>query len=208
MSIRHVLLILFLFVITKSFGQQLKAGSMAPDFSIEDASGKTIQLKEMKGNKVFLAFMRYVSCPACNYRFHELKSNYEKLKSAGYELIVIYESSSELLNEYLSKEPVEFSVVGDPKRKLYNIYGLERSTWKMITSVFKKDFRESRKKGNELYGSTFYEKDGKRNSMPADFLIDENGKISRVYYGKHVSDHLPLIEVISNPLDRRNLENQ
>lgn len=192
--------ILFLSILISAgnniYAQKLKSGDPAPHITTYSVSGKEVVVGDENEGMIFLAFMRYVSCPVCNYRFHELVQQYKNLQNAGYELIVVYQSEQDQLRAYLANVEVPFPVIGDPERKLYKKYGLQRSTWKMMLSIFNKEFREHRRKGNDLYGENEYERDGARNGLPADFIIDKNGLIQTAYYGKTVSDHLPFDSIL------------
>lgn len=176
--------------------QKLKIGEKAPNFEVISTNGDTIQLDNYKGQKVFVAFFRYAGCPVCNFRIHELIENYDLLSSKGYRIIAIYESSNTTLNEYLKENFVPFTVIGDPQLNLYKKYGVEKSFWKMLGSAFTKQPKDAMKKGNELFTKK-YERDGNLARIPADFLIDENGILTTVHYGKNIGDHLPIAEILN-----------
>ena len=48
---------------------------------------------------------------------------------------------------------------------------------------------------------------GNVTTLPADFLVDENGVIESIYYGKDSGDHLPLDQVKGFASGRENLKN-
>lgn len=177
--------------------QKLKIGDKAPDFETINTDGNTIKLSNYKGQKVLIAFFRYAGCPVCNFRVHDLIENYGSITSKGYKIIAIYESNNVILKEYLSETPVHFTVIGDPKLKLYKEYSVEKSFWKMLGSAFKKQPKEAMKKGNKLF-SKKYKRDGNLTRLPADFVIDENGILKAVHYGTNIGDHLPITELLNN----------
>ncbi|MBD1430009.1 thioredoxin domain-containing protein [Sphingobacterium litopenaei] len=53
------------------------------------------------------------------------------------------------------------------------------------------------KKGNKLFQRKI-KRDGSLTRLPADFIIDENGKIKAVHYGTNIEDHLPITEILNN----------
>jgi thioredoxin-dependent peroxiredoxin len=181
----------------EAIAQKLKVGEKAPNFEVTDANGNAIKLDQLKGKKVYVAFFRYAGCPICNFRIHELIQNYDSIKSEGYNIIAIYESSNATLKDYLADTPVPFSIVGDPDLKLYKKYGVEKSFWKTMRTPFRKQSREAMVKGSELFPEK-YKRDGNRTRIHADFLIDENGLLKVVHYGKNIGDHLPVSEILSN----------
>jgi peroxiredoxin len=43
-----------------------------------------------------------------------------------------------------------------------------------------------------MRGNKWGKKEGSKTRIPADFLIDEEGILRHVYYGRHMDDHMPL----------------
>lgn len=177
------------------FSQKTKEGQVAPTFVVVDSKGDTISTEKLKGKKVFLAFFRYASCPVCNFRMNEIIQNYEAIQSKGYEFIAVFESNNATLQQYLTETQVPFPIVGDPDLVLYKKYGVQKSFWRMVGSMFNKKTRSNLKEGKVLVKGKNLKRDGQMSRIPADFLIDENGVITNAYYGTNIGDHLPL-EVI------------
>jgi thioredoxin-dependent peroxiredoxin len=176
--------------------QRIKVKDKAPTFTAMDVNGTKIDLEKYKGKKVFLAFFRYASCPVCNFRMHDILENYDQIKASGYEIIAVYESTNETLNEFLKDENVPFPIIGDSELVLYKKYRVEKSFWRTIGSVFDKKVSSNKSKGKELFKGKKLKKDGNLTRIPADFLIDENGIITIAYYGTDIGDHLPLEQII------------
>lgn len=176
--------------------QRIKVNDKAPTFTAIDVSGTKIDLEKYKDKKVFLAFFRYASCPVCNFRMHDILENYDQIKASGYEIIAVYESTNETLNEFLKDENVPFPIIGDSELVLYKKYRVEKSFWRTIGSVFDKKVTSNKSKGKELFKGKKLKKDGNLTRIPADFLIDENGIITTAYYGTDIGDHLPLDQII------------
>lgn len=196
---RNVLAVLFLFSFLfqhTAMCQKLKVGDKAPGFEAVDANGDTVRLSDYKGQKILVAFFRYAGCPVCNSRAHDLVESYDSIRSKGYRIIAIYESDGATLKDYLTETPVPFAVIGDPGLQLYKAYGVERSFWKTLGSGFKRQPVKAMKRGNSLFGKK-YRRDGHLTRIPADFLIDENGVLKAVHYGKNIGDHLPVSEILN-----------
>jgi len=186
-----IILIAFLGLSNSLYGQKLKVGTSAPQFEAIDIYGNTVSLSSHNKSKIFLAFMRYAGCPVCNFRMHELIEKFDSLKSLGFDLIVVYESEPATLKEYLIERKVPFSVIGDPKRKLYKKFGVESSFGKTLKSAFKKQTYTAKREGSK--GNSHKPKrEGKLTSIPADFIISRDGMIEIAHYGKSISDHFPL----------------
>lgn len=179
----------------------LKEGEKAPNVKFEDLKGNNYKLSDLMKDdkKVLLCFMRPVWCPVCNARTHELVERYDSLKSIGYEIIVIYPSPVETLRDYAKDLSLPFIVVSDFEEKLYGQYQVEKSQQKFISSMTKKESNLRAKKGSKLMkeNKQKYPTKGDRHGplVPADFVMDANLKLLRVFYGEFTGHHLPLEEL-------------
>ncbi|MCG3225385.1 MAG: AhpC/TSA family protein [Candidatus Heimdallarchaeota archaeon] len=168
---------------------RLKDGDEAKNFSLKDISGKQILLSDFKDKKLMLSFYRYASCPLCNLRVQQLIQIHDELKSKGLFLVAFFQSPKESISKYVGKQNAPFPVISDPERKIYKLYGVEHSwigylrggvSLSMLRALWK--------------GFMIGKMEGKKNLLPADFLID-NLKVKKAYYGKTISDHLPIDKI-------------
>lgn len=192
-----LLLGLFALLITPTllFSQhKLKHGDSLPDLKLSPVYGDSINTSALKGKKTLLTFNRYVSCPLCNFRTHELLEKYDSLKQNGFIIISVYESKKESLTEYTKQEEVPFIMIADPQQTLYKLFKVKRSWWKTFKGLFN-HYSEKHSSGKRLFKSS-YERDGHLNQIGADFLIDEKGIVQVAYYGKYVGDHLSVNEIV------------
>ncbi|PIN95017.1 alkyl hydroperoxide reductase [Candidatus Pacearchaeota archaeon CG10_big_fil_rev_8_21_14_0_10_30_48] len=170
---------------------KLLKGQLANEFEAEDIEGKAISLKKYRGRKVMVSFFRYVACPLCNLRMHELITHYKKLHKKGLHIIALFQSPKEKILKYVGKQKLPFPIVPDPEKEIYKLYGVEESLFKSLKTIGKiEKFKEAKNLG--FKGG---ESDGSKITVPADFLIDEKGIIKKVYYGRDISDHLPIEEI-------------
>ncbi|WP_184547832.1 redoxin domain-containing protein [Mucilaginibacter sp. FT3.2] len=169
---------------------KLQPAQIAPDFKAKDVQGNSVQLSSFKGKKVFLTFYRNVGCPVCNLRFHELLPLEKEFKDKGVIVLAIYESSEANLKRYVGNETYYTEMIANPKFDLYEKYAIERSTLKLLSSIYKGVIGKA-EQGKKLYKEKF-DQDGHANLLGGEFLIDENGKIKTAYYNQFIGDHLPL----------------
>ena len=194
------LLLVILPVLASSQGHRFKSGDVLPElliapvFNNGQVSHDTLNAASLKGKKILLTFNRYVSCPLCNFRTHELLEVYDTLRSHGLILISVYESTRQTLIDYTSQEEIPFMMLADPEEKLYKLFKIQKSWLRSFTGLFR-DYSRKHKAGKKLFKGS-YERDGHLNRIGADFLIDENGIIQVAYYGKFVGDHLPVNEIV------------
>jgi thioredoxin-dependent peroxiredoxin len=175
---------------------KLQAGNSAIDFVAKDLYGKEIKLSDYKGKKIILSFYRNVSCPFCNRRVHQVMGYNIRLMNAGVKLLFLFESSNEKLSSSsFHKGIVPWPLIGDPDKRIYNLYGVEQSIFKTIKTMFATSLVQAKKDTKELNLPT--DNDASMNLIPADFFIDENFKIVKAHYGAHLDDHIDMEELIA-----------
>lgn len=100
----------------------------------------------------------------------------------------VFQSSVEDMNRHVLNQELTFPLISDEKRTYYKKFGVETSTLGYIIGALKiPTLLLARRKGFKI-SNPF----GPKTTIPADFLIDENGIIQKAYYGKDITDHLDL----------------
>jgi len=108
------------------------------------------------------------------------------------EFLGFFQSPSEKILEYAGAKKPPFPLFPDPKREIYTLYGVEQSSrWKYLLGMLNIPKLLRSFKNGVHWGDT----DGDSFLIPADFLVDENQMIHTAYYGKDISDHLPVNEM-------------
>lgn len=166
---------------------KLQTGNPAPVLQTQDVFGNFVDLSALHGRKVMLSFYRYASCPVCNLRMHELIQSYPQFKQQNLELIAVFQSSVAAITSTVGRQDAPFAIIPDPELELYKRFGVE-SRWRGLLSlrVIRAAFRAFAE--GFLPGAI----NGPVHRVPADFLIDEDGRIAVAYYGKTIDDHLSL----------------
>jgi peroxiredoxin Q/BCP len=173
---------------------KLTTPSAAPGITTTDVYGQPFSLASLKGSKVLLSFMRFAGCPVCNLRVHELLKQSEAFANQGIKVVLIYESSKENMLTYLQAHKYPITFLTDPENTFYKAYGLEKSWSKFFSSFFKGALSKIMQ-GQKLFVKK-PNNDGSINRMGADFLIDENGKISLAHYAAFMGDDLPIQRIL------------
>ncbi len=167
---------------------RLVEGQKAINFTVKDIFGNEVSLSDYKGKKLLLSFYRYASCPLCNLRVNDLIKQEPIFKKNGMEMLAIFQSPKESIKEYVGKQDAPFPIIADPTRKLYKLYGVETSVLGVFKALLKPEkFKDAKKKGFKP-GTV----EGAKSLIPADFIIDGNLNISKVYYGNDIGDHMPI----------------
>lgn len=175
---------------------KLRSGQLAPDFAHSDLNGKNIRLSAYKGKRVLLSFFRDVTCPFCNLRVHYLSGKRDELSALGLEMIFIFESSAAQLgrsSHFQKLHPVP--LLADPNHELYQLYDVQASVTKMMSTFIKSDTMQALREGKKFVTNEQRESQVKITQIPADFLIDESGMIAVAHYGADIKDHLSIPEI-------------
>ncbi len=172
---------------------RLKPGDPVIPVELPAIDGSRFNSASWAGKRYMLSFYRFATCPFCNLRLHELISRSSEF-GGDFQMIAIFDSPLDHLQRNAARHEARFPILADGENVYYRKYGIERSiagmlkgmTFRMPTlmySMLVKGFIPLRFKGNLL-------------TMPADFLVDENGVIQTAYYGKDEGDHLPIEEIV------------
>ncbi|MDO3384489.1 peroxiredoxin family protein [Gilvimarinus sp. SDUM040013] len=167
---------------------RLKAPCKAVDFRGKDVFGKPFRLTDHLGKRVMLSFFRDAGCPFCNYRVYELSNNYQRWKDHNLEVVVVFSDTAEQVRRFVAQHPRPFTMMADPKLKLYNHYGVEHSALALLKALMFKLPRiiKGIAKGGRPSNNPHVR------IVPADFLVNEEGYIEHIWYGRDTSDHIPL----------------
>ncbi|RKN79201.1 redoxin [Paenibacillus ginsengarvi] len=173
----------------------LQPGIPAPAFTAADIHGHPVTLESYRGRKVLLSFFRFSACALCNLRVRHYIGRYPEWQQQGLDIIAVFESPLANMRSYVGAQNAPFPLIADPKASLYELYGTETSEEKVKATLAdagtKAAIAEAAAAGFELTpeeGSNFHR-------IPAEFLIDENGILQVVHYGRLVTDHLELAAI-------------
>lgn len=170
---------------------RLKAPTKAPLVRLKGVDGNPITFGN--GSRTLLTFYRDPACPFCNFHIYLLTNRFKELQKLGLQVIAVFSAEPDQVKKFILARPRPFPIAAEPSYEAYDIYGIERSFGRKMLAVFlrfipwlrgmtKVGFFRSVKSLGGINTS---------NNMPADFLIDESGKIVEAYYGKDAGDHIP-----------------
>jgi len=141
----------------------LKEGDKAPDFKVPDAEGKIVRLKDLKGKKVVLYFYPKDDTPGCTKEACAFRDSFSKFKRRGIEVLGVSLDNEKSHQKFAKKFDLPFRLLADTDRAVSEKYG----------TYGKKQYM-----GREYMGV---------NRMT--FLIDEKGKIKKIYQKVKPEEH-------------------
>jgi len=165
----------------------LKPPFNAINFQANDINGNNVKLSNFKGKGVILCFFRDTARPSRNQRLLELTRKYKEWSKIGVEVIVVFNETNATLKTFFEAKPRPFPVIADPNLKLYQKYGVQRLIGKGVVAPT----LPTPNWINKLFRGSFAWLNPTGRIMPADFLINTEGKIISSWYGKSEHDHIP-----------------
>lgn len=155
----------------------LKSGTLAPEFTATDNSGKTLDLKSLlKSHKaVVLFFYRGQWCPYCNKHIKQLEDSLHLLTNKGAYVIGVTPETADNINKTIDKTHASFSIIQD---KGYNIMKAYKVNYTVDADMFSK---------LKNYGIDLEKNNGNNDHVlpvPATYVIDRSGKIIFVHFDK------------------------
>ena len=170
----------------------------APNFDLNDIYDRATNLEAFRGKKVFIGFFRHAGCPFCNLRVHALQKEHENLKAKNLEMVFFFESKKKiLLSSTFHQEISPIPLISDPDKIWYQTYGLESSSAKSMKShltSFIQTAIKAKLKGLPMHPMA----DGESiNTIPAEFLLDEDLIIRKVHYAQGLNDRISMDYIYS-----------
>jgi len=141
----------------------LKEGDKAPNFAVPDANGKTVRLKDLRGQKVVLYFYPKDDTPGCTKEACSFRDSFAKFKKRGIEVLGVSLDNEKSHRKFATKYDLPFRLLADTDRAISESYGT---------------YGEKKFMGRTYMGN---------NRMT--FLIDEKGKIKKIFSKVKPEDH-------------------
>jgi cytochrome c biogenesis protein CcmG/thiol:disulfide interchange protein DsbE len=101
-----------------------EVGKPAPDFILQDTSGKTWKLSDLKGQVVFINFWA-TWCPPCREEMPSMQELYGAMPMERFKMLTILSNDDpELAKTFVAKFGYTFPVLIDPFSETGQAYGL------------------------------------------------------------------------------------
>ena len=141
----------------------VKEGSAAPAFKTTDANGETVNLKDFRGKKVVLYFYPKDDTPGCTKEACSFRDAFSKFKKQGITILGVSPDSEKSHQKFATKYKLPFTLLADTDHSIADAYGV---------------YGEKKFMGRTYMGI-----------HRTTFLIDEKGKIKKVFEKVKPEDH-------------------
>lgn len=138
-------------------------GTKAPDIDLPSDGGGTVRLKDYKGQKVLVYFYPKDDTPGCTAESCSLSENLSKLNKLNCAVIGVSKDSVKKHDKFKAKYDLKFPLASDEEGDVCERYGV---------------WAEKKFMGRKYMGI-----------LRTTFLIDENGKIEKVWENVKVDGH-------------------
>lgn len=128
----------------------------------------------------------------CNLHLRSVVRRREELAFAGVREVVVFHSTSEAIAQYLDDLPLP--TVADPEKKLYRDFGVEARPRAILDPRTWLAAVRGMHAMRTLRGAV--ERDENHLGLPADFLIDTDGRAVARKYGNHANDQWGVDELL------------
>lgn len=107
----------------------LAKGIKAPYFEGTDENGNRVSLADFSGRKLVLYFYPKDSTPGCTAEACDLRDNYRRFLSLGYEVLGVSKDSAASHRKFIAKYQLPFHLIADTDceiMKAYEAWGLKK----------------------------------------------------------------------------------
>lgn len=140
---------------------KLERGDKAPDFSLEDADGRTWSLGDLRGRKVIVYFYPADDTPGCTVQACDFRDAQTSFTEAGYQVLGVSPQGAASHRRFTDKHSLNFPLLVDSGYEMARAYGVAD------------------------------EVEGKRPRIKrSTFVIDEDGTLLEALYGVKAKGHV------------------
>jgi peroxiredoxin Q/BCP len=144
--------------------ERLSPGDVAPEFTLPDAEGNDVSLRDFRGQAVVVYFYPAAGTPGCTKQACDFRDNLAELNDAGYQVIGISPDTQAKLAKFVENEKLNFPLLGDPEKTVISAWGA---------------YGEKKNYGRTYLGV-----------IRSTFVVDAKGKIAHAFYNVRAAGHV------------------
>jgi thioredoxin-dependent peroxiredoxin len=141
----------------------LKVGDAAPDFTARDQNGTELKLSNFRGQKVVLYFYPKDDTPGCTKEACSLRDSFNEFEKRGIKILGVSTDDEKSHQKFISKYALPFTLLADTDHGVADAYA--------------------------SYGEKTFMGKNYMGVLRRTFLIDEQGKIAKVFDKVKVDEH-------------------
>ena len=141
----------------------LKEGDVAPDFTARDQTGADVKLSDFRGQRVVLYFYPKDDTPGCTKEACSLRDGFATFERENIKILGVSPDDGKSHRKFISKYELPFTLLADTDHSVSDAYG--------------------------SYGEKTFMGKNYMGVLRKTFLIDETGKIRRIFDKVKVDEH-------------------
>src|SRR3954452_10504101 len=99
------------------------SGSKAPDFTLQSQEGKTVSLKDFKGQWVVLYFYPKDMTQGCTIEAHNFQRDQDQYTAKHTAIVGVSADTVDSHQQFCTKENLTFKLLADPTKEVIGSYG-------------------------------------------------------------------------------------
>jgi peroxiredoxin len=170
----------------------VRPGDRFPNLTLESLEGPAQLSDRWAERPLVITFMRHFGCAFCREHLIQLTRSYEELRSAGGDVVAVFQYRAEPTVNFCRSRGVPFECLGDPSRAGYQAVGLERGQRKeyLGLSLIRQWGRAAK------VGAFVGRPRGDVAQRPGTFVVDRDGEVVLAHYNVTSADHPPMPAVL------------
>jgi thioredoxin-dependent peroxiredoxin len=101
----------------------LNVGDKAPDFSVINQDGETVNLSDFKGSKLIIYFYPKADTPGCTAESCNLRDNFSDLLNRGFKIVGVSPDNQAKQKKFTEKYNLPFPLLADVDHQIIKPYG-------------------------------------------------------------------------------------
>jgi len=121
----------------------ITSGKPAPDFSLQDESGKTVRLSDFRGRTILLYFYPKDDTPGCTKEACNFRDDYSAYEDAGVIILGISPDTTKSHAKFKTKYNLPFPLLADPEHQIaiaYGVWGRKKFMGKEYDGILRTTF--------------------------------------------------------------------
>ena len=112
----------------------IEVGAQAPDFTLRDAQGNAVSLKDYRGKKVVLYFYPRDNTPGCTREACAFREANEQFQAQNAVVLGVSRDSEASHQKFAEKYDLPFTLLSDPEHAVLEAYGAwrKKELWKGV----------------------------------------------------------------------------
>jgi len=102
----------------------MNVNDKAPEFTLQDESGKEVSSKDLRGKTIVLYFYPRADTPGCTVEACEFRDAYKKIQKTGAVLLGVSPDTPNAQKKFADKFSLPFPLLADADKKVAQAFGV------------------------------------------------------------------------------------